>query len=130
MMQGASPDYHLPMPERKEDFMNSKCVLVFLIAAIIFVPIAAAAQNVHNAQLWLTTVNRSALLAPQPDVLHFSATPDQLPTVAVNDVQQFQSIEGFGFALTGGSAQLLMRMTPDRRAALLKQVFSTEGDGI
>ena len=45
-------------------------------------------------------------------------------------MQQFQSIEGFGFALTGGSAQLLMRMTPDRRTALLKQIFSTEGDGI
>jgi glucosylceramidase len=129
-MQGASPGYNLSRPERKEDFMNSRCVLVFLIAAIVFVPIAGAAQNVHDAQLWLTTVNRSALLALQPDVLHFAVTGDQLPTIAVNDMQQFQSIEGFGFALTGGSAQLLMRMTPDRRAALLKQVFSTEGDGI
>ena len=33
-------------------------------------------------------------------------------------------------SVTGGSAQLLMRMSPDKRTALLKQVFSPEGDGI
>jgi glucosylceramidase len=80
-------------------------------------------------------VDRSAVFAPQPAALHFSDSKNASPTVAVpivavNDMQQFQPIEGFGFALTGGSAQLLMRMTPDGRAALLKQIFSTEGDGI
>jgi glucosylceramidase len=48
----------------------------------------------------------------------------------VNDMQQFQPIEGFGFAVTGGSAQLLMRMSQEKRTALLKQIFSPEGDGI
>ncbi len=110
--------------------MNSRFSLILSIAALISIPIAAPAQNVHDAQLWLTTVDRSALFAPQPDLLHFSATTNQLPTIAVNEMQQFQSIEGFGFALTGGSAQLLMRMTPERREALLRQIFTTEGDGI
>ncbi len=45
-------------------------------------------------------------------------------------MEQYQAIEGFGFALTGGSAQLLMRMAPGRRAALLNQLFATENDGI
>ena len=39
-------------------------------------------------------------------------------------------MDGFGFALTGGSAQLLMRMTPAARTALLRELFTTEGDGI
>ena len=38
-------------------------------------------------------------------------------------MQQYQSIDGFGFALTGGSAQLLMRMDPGPRADLLKQLY-------
>ena len=52
------------------------------------------------------------------------------PTIDVNDMRRFQSIDGFGFALTGGSAQLLMRMEPARRAALLKEIFTIEGKGI
>jgi glucosylceramidase len=34
-------------------------------------------------------------------------------------------MDGFGFALTGGSAQLLMRMDAPRRAELLKELFGT-----
>jgi glucosylceramidase len=94
------------------------------------VSVTSRAQNIPDAQLWLTTVDRSALLALQTPSLHFADSSEALPTIAVNDMQQFQPMEGFGFALTGGSAQLLMRMTPERRTALLKQTFSTEGDGI
>jgi glucosylceramidase len=52
------------------------------------------------------------------------------PTIDVNDMQQFQSIDGFGFALTGGSAQLLMRMEPALRDALLRELFTAKGNGI
>jgi glucosylceramidase len=75
------------------------------------------------------------LLAHQKPLLQFSATndaiaSDAISTIEVNDVQRFQSIDGFGFALTGGSAQLLMRMKPECRAALLKELFTKEGKGI
>ncbi len=50
--------------------------------------------------------------------------------IAIDDKRTFQSVDGFGFALTGGSAQLLMRMSPEARAALLKELFSTDGNGI
>jgi O-glycosyl hydrolase len=36
-------------------------------------------------------------------------------------------MDGFGFALTGGSAQLLMRMGAAPRTALLKELFTTGG---
>lgn len=111
--------------------MNPRHTLASLLPAVLMsLPVAAQAQTIPDVQLWLTTVDRAALLAPQPTLLHFSDSGERLPAIAVNDMQQFQSMEGFGFALTGGSAQLLMRMTPDRRAALLKQIFATEGDGI
>ena len=50
--------------------------------------------------------------------------------LTVDDAQHFQSIDGFGFALTGGSAQLLMRMGATQRAALLKELFTTGDNGI
>jgi len=45
-------------------------------------------------------------------------------------VKTYQTIDGFGFALTGGSAQLLMHMDPAKRAALLQELFTRTGDGI
>ncbi len=101
-----------------------------LTAILIVFPLVAQAQSAPDAQLWLTNADRSLLLAPQAALLHFSSSANQLPAVVVNDMQQYQVIEGFGFALTGGSAQLLMRMTPARREALLEQLFAPEGEGI
>ncbi len=45
--------------------------------------------------------------------------------MAVNDRQRYQTIDGFGFALTGGSAQLLMRMDPGARQAFLEELVGT-----
>lgn len=109
--------------------MHRRRIFAF-IAILLSIPIASFAQTPRQAQLWLTVVDRSALFARQSQPLEFSAPQSQLPVIAVNDMQRFQPIEGFGFALTGGSAQLLMKMTPDRRAALLREIFSTEGDDI
>ncbi len=44
-------------------------------------------------------------------------------TIQINERQIFQTIDGFGFALTGGSAQLLHGMQPGQRHALLQQIF-------
>jgi glucosylceramidase len=87
-----------------------------------------------NVQVWLTTVDKSQLFSLESRPPQFSGTSDaqtpDISVVTVNDMQQFQPIEGFGFAVTGGSAQLLMQMSPDKRKTLLKEIFSTDGDGI
>ncbi len=44
----------------------------------------------------------------------------------INDGQKYQSIDGFGFALTGGSAQHITHMSIPARAALLKELFDTK----
>ena len=110
--------------------MNSKRLVVTLSAIFFLFSVTSNAQNARDAQVWLTTVDRSALFAHQNDALHFSDVKSDAPAIEVNDMQQYQQIEGFGFALTGGSAQLLMQMSAERRAELLKQLFATKGDGI
>ena len=109
-----------------------------LIAVAIHGSVVSAAQDPSDAQVWLTTVDRSALFALEPETLHFSSSESEHPVasvgtpavVTVNDMEQYQPIEGFGFALTGGSAQLLARMSPEKRATLLKELFSTDGNSI
>jgi glucosylceramidase len=112
---------------------GEKGSLMKLLAAWILLSpllIASAAQELPNARFWLTTADRSALLTEQKDPLSFSSPADTLPAIEVNDMQQFQPIDGFGFALTGGSAQLLMRMEPGPRADVLKELFAAPGNGI
>ncbi|MGH9616326.1 MAG: glycoside hydrolase family 30 protein [Acidobacteriaceae bacterium] len=109
--------------------MKSKSIvrpLVAFFAAFL----AAGTMMGQTVTVWLTTPDKSSLVARQPAQLHFATNKKDLPTIAVDDGKRFQSMDGFGFALTGGSAQLLMQMTPPARSALLKQIFSTEGDGI
>ena len=98
--------------------------------ALLFCSLSSNAQSEREVRMWLTTPDRAALVAPQAAALHFSPEAGQLPVLAVDDAQHFQSIDGFGFALTGGSAQLLMRMGAAQRAALLKELFTTGDSGI
>src|SRR5277367_3210874 len=98
--------------------------------ALLFCSLSSNAQSEREVRMWLTTPDRTALVAPQAAALHFSPEAGQLPVLAVDDAQHFQSIDGFGFALTGGSAQLLMRMGAAQRAALLKELFATGDSGI
>src|SRR5580704_7332047 len=101
-----------------------------LSCALLFSSLSLNAQQEREARMWLTMPDRAALVAPQAAALHFSPKADQLPVLTVDDAQTFQSIDGFGFALTGGSAQLLMRMGAAQRAALLKELFTTGDNGI
>jgi glucosylceramidase len=82
-----------------------------------------------SAQFWLTTLDQSALFARQPDLSEEGATLETVVTVDAS--RRYQTMDGFGYALTGGSAMLLHRMSPVKRAALLKELFSpTEGIGV
>jgi glucosylceramidase len=105
-------------------------LILFSSCAFLFSSLLSSAQQEREARLWLTTPDRTAIVALQPNLLHFSSDGGELPLLTVDDAQHFQTMDGFGFALTGGSAQLLMRMSAGARAALLKQLFTTGSDGI
>ncbi len=75
-------------------------------------------------QVWFTTGDRQHLLESR--LLPFITHPDnKLPTIEIDAVQKFQTIDGFGFTLTGGSAYLLYRMAAKDRAALLQELFGS-----
>ncbi|MGC4055141.1 MAG: glycoside hydrolase family 30 beta sandwich domain-containing protein [Paludibaculum sp.] len=91
------------------------------------------AQNSGPAQIesWITNRDRSALFEKQSGPAAFQANGNARgPVIVVDPGQQMQSMDGFGFALTGGSAELLSKMSPQARAGVLRRVFGTEGDQI
>lgn len=72
---------------------------------------------------WLTRGNLTALLQKQPALSFSSAAPVTPLIIDVDSLQQFQTIDGFGFTLTEGSAFLLNRLSAGQRAALLQELF-------
>jgi glucosylceramidase len=101
-----------------------------LLASITLSPPALLAQTKGRVDLWLTTSDRSSLLARQPTSLRFRKGDAKSSVIDVDDKQTYQSMDGFGFALTGGSAQLMMLMDAPRRSALLKELFGRGKDQI
>ncbi len=98
-----------------------------LSAATLLLTLPATAQKV---QVWLTTADRTSLFAEQPKPLEFSKSDKTPANITINDKTRYQTIDGFGFALTGGSAQLLMQMDAASRAAILKELSTDTGNGI
>lgn len=81
-------------------------------------------------ELWLTSPDGSARFEKQSAPLSFARLSAQPPTIEIDEHRTFQTIDGFGFCLTGGSAGHLSRMSPSARAALLSELFSTNRNGI
>lgn len=79
---------------------------------------------------WLTKSDKSVLLAKQPTALHFSKMKNSLQTILVDESKTAQKIEGFGYALTGGSAQLISGLEPAVKAQLLQELFGSKENGI
>jgi glucosylceramidase len=102
----------------------------WLVAVWALISSAASAQKKGEVAVWLTNPDKSALFERQKEVLHFTKTAAQGPAIEVDERQKYQTIDGFGYALTGGSAQHLIRMEAAKRAAILRELFATDGNGI
>jgi glucosylceramidase len=74
---------------------------------------------------WVTRDAKSLLQPMQPVAFSRSSPQEALPTIEIDDSRTFQPIEGFGFALTGGSAYLLAGLGAAERANLLQELFGT-----
>ena len=90
-------------------------------ATVLFCVPAMVGQK--KIQVWLTTPDKTHLLAEEPQPLVFSKIGAGVNVITVDDSQKFQVMDGFGFALTGGSAQLMMKMSAPTRTALLHELF-------
>lgn len=90
----------------------------------------ANSQPTRKVEVWQTNPARSAVFERQQTSLTFTNAVTQEPSIEVNDEQKFQPIDGFGYTLTGGSAMLIQRMDAKARAALLKELFATDGNSI
>ncbi len=154
---GAVTPHALPPAARKPPLLRMLPILLVLAVAQRAGP-AAAAQQAQQAQqdaappagraaAWLTTADRTLLLARQPDVPLGAAAVARTPwspgvetagappagphTIDIDLARPAQPILGFGATLSAASAWLLQqRLGRAARESLLDELFGRQGGGL
>ncbi|WP_436487091.1 glycoside hydrolase family 30 protein [Chitinophaga sp. ARDCPP14] len=104
------------------------CCLALLTGSIQ--PVKSQQKKNKEISYWLTSPDKSIALQQQTAKLAFTAQDKGIATIEVDAAKKFQSIDGFGFTLTGGSATLINQLPAAQQDALLKELFLTKGNGI
>lgn len=84
----------------------------------------------NEVDFWLTKSDESVKLQKQSTILAFSTTYNVYPNVEVDASQSFQSIDGFGYTLTGGSAQVINQLSSVKKQELLQELFGSTSNSI
>ena len=79
-----------------------------------------------DVMFWLTKADSTIRFKRQNVALNFAISGTASNTIAVDSTQTYQTIDGFGFALTGGSAYLINRLTEAYRNNLLQELFASD----
>ncbi len=83
-----------------------------------------------DVESWQTLADQTVLLQKKNTTISFSANSNIYPSIAVDSTIQYQTIDGFGYALTGGSAIMIHQMDATSRNNLLNELFGTGENSI
>lgn len=84
----------------------------------------------NDVEFWLTRSDRSALLQKISTILSFGTANNANPFIDVDDSQVFQTIDGFGYSLTGGSAYVINQLNATDKRNLLNELFGNDANSI
>ncbi len=79
---------------------------------------------------WFTNTNQSKLIEKQSTLLAFNTKDPGGVQVEMDEKTTLQTIDGFGYTLTGGSAALINSMVSAEKAKLLNELFGTAANSI
>jgi len=92
-------------------------------------PTVPEIPEIPDVEVYLTTGNRSSALTKKDDFVS-GFKQDSGNQIIIDRAEVYQDIDGFGFALTGGSAEHIMRMSESARDVLLTELFGAENNSI
>ncbi len=94
------------------------------------IPVTPTSSQTNNVDFWLTSNDQSVLLQKQNGILSFATIVNNNPFIDVDSTQIFQTIDGFGFTLTGGSAYVINQLNNTDKTNLLQELFGTSTTSI
>ncbi|MDB5124567.1 MAG: glucosylceramidase [Mucilaginibacter sp.] len=83
-----------------------------------------------DPQLWLTDPDHGILFKQQNQSPKQNSTDKEISFITVDQSKTYQQMDGFGFALTGGSAMLINKMSPIKQQQLLTELFGNGENAI
>ncbi|WPR72650.1 glycoside hydrolase family 30 beta sandwich domain-containing protein [Flavobacterium sp. NG2] len=84
----------------------------------------------NDVDFWLTKGDQSVKLSKQSGVLGFGNSVNGYATIEVNESQKYQTVDGFGYTLTGGSAEVINQLTAIKKKELLQELFGNNDNSI
>ncbi|WP_353145620.1 glycoside hydrolase family 30 beta sandwich domain-containing protein [Chryseobacterium sp.] len=101
-----------------------------LLSGVVLFPLSCMAQKKGNeVEYWLTKGDESVRLQLQPRSKFINYSGD-FQNIEIDDTQKFQYVDGFGYTLTGGSVEVINRLSPSKRKALLHELFGKDNNSI
>ncbi|MFL9832667.1 glycoside hydrolase family 30 protein [Chryseobacterium terrae] len=103
-----------------------------LFSGVVLLPLSSCksvANTDKKVQIWMTKGDESIKLQQQ-NALTFINTSNNFQNIEIDDSQKFQYIDGFGYTLTGGSVEVINRLSPSKRKALLNELFGNDKNSI
>jgi glucosylceramidase len=84
----------------------------------------------NDVDFWLTKNDQSVLLQKQTVTLSFGTTANSNPDIIVDTTATYQTIDGFGYTLTGGSASVINTLNTADKTNLLLELFGNAANSI
>ena len=100
------------------------------VTPAIIVPPTPPTSQKSDVSVWLTNADQSALFQQQNVSLVFKSEQNNNSTIVVDTATTYQSIDGFGYTLTDGSASLMNALSAENKSAILEQLFAMDKTNI
>ncbi len=112
-----------------------KTVLVLIVSLLFsccssYKSVTEQSKIMSNVDFWVTNGNKNIYLQKQKENLKFDRKNTIYQTIQVDESQTYQTIDGFGFTLTGGSAQSINILNAQKRQELLQELFGKNDNSI
>ena len=93
-------------------------------------PIPPTPVVTNEMDFWLTKGDQSVKLQKQSGILAFGTTYNVNQNIEVDESQTFQTVDGFGYTLTGGSAEVINQLSTIKKQELLQELFGSGENSI
>ncbi|MCX8473768.1 MAG: glucosylceramidase [Sediminibacterium sp.] len=84
----------------------------------------------QNIEVFVTTADQKFLFSKQNNLLTLLEQPFDSITLQIDTNNELQTIEGFGYCLTGASAQLLNSLNETAKSNLLHELFDLDSGNL
>jgi O-glycosyl hydrolase len=116
----------------------NKSIKIFFFITLMAVPLSCSSASdtivptpaTNDMDLWLTKGNQTVTLQKQATVLGFGTKNNNYQNITVDESQTYQTIDGFGFTLTGGSAQVINQLNAQKKQEVLQELFGSNANSI